>query len=730
MKNFVFRTLYLSIAFLIAACGGGGGNTATTGSTTGDVLAPSIASFSVANSTISVGASTTLTAVFSNGTGSINNAVGNVSSGVSVSVSPTATTTYNLVVTNSAGASVTAATTVSVLPASTSATPIQLALGTADLPFATTMATNTNSYFKITGLTTGHRYTFDIATTNYPTVTYYSDAYTTPIACDPNDLAPCSIIAPGTAVWIRIYNSSYFNAATATINATHVSAPTEFEGAWNAPVPVIYSAASPTHVGKVDEYISYYDIQGLTLGKTYTVWTQSMTDDVRMGTLDPVSQTWVGGYCSPGNMYINGASNPENCTWTATSTHLTIGIENTSLAAGAAYILRVEEAIASEGSAVAPVTLSYSAGKAAAAGRVATGGASYYRVTGLQAGIAYSLNLNGVERPVAANTYDPPVPQSYNNDSTYSTISVCTLQLTDPSQCILTAAGTDLFFKVVGPAQFSGVTYNLSVTPVPVNEGTGASAPVALNYTALPYTGQVYDWFSQYSVSGLAPNTFYQVFLKNITGNIGLSAWDNTSSVIYGGDSGQQTATWFLNSGANGVINVRSDGYSTLGSFYTLTMTPAPQLTAAHQDTSGPIAIQDPTVALNPVTPTSIPIVVSGDPVTSISNVTVELFIKHGITSQLTIELVAPDGVTTVTLAAKTTLSGNGIYGLKLNDYAPAQVEIGYSPYYGTYQPHTPLHVLNGMNANGTWTLRITDDEWANTTGQTGEYFAWGITFN
>jgi subtilisin-like proprotein convertase family protein len=730
MKNFVFRTLYLSTAFLIAACGGGGGNIATPASTTGDVLAPSIASFSSANSTISAGASTTLTAVFSNGTGTINNAVGNVSSGVAVSVNPTATTTYNLTVTNSAGASVTAAATVSVLPASTSVTPIPLALGTSDLPFATTIATNTNSYFKITGLTTGHRYTFDIATTNYPTITYYSDAYTTPIACDPNDGAPCSIIAPGTAIWIRIYNSSYFNASTATINATHVSAPTEFEGAWNVPVPFIYSAASPTHVGKVDEHISYYDIQGLTLGKTYTVWTQSMTDDVRMGTLDPVSQTWVGGYCSPGNMYLNGASNPENCTWTATSTHLAIGIENTSLAAAAAYILRVEEAIASEGSAVAPVTLSYSAGKAEAAGRVAAGGASYYRVLGLQAGVAYSLNLNRVERPVAANTYDPPVLKSYNNDSTYSTISACTLQAMgySPSQCILTAAGTDLFFKVVGPTQFSGMTYNISVTPVPVNEGT--STPVALNFTALPYTGQVYDWFSEYAISGLAPNTFYQVFMNNITGLAGLEAWDNTASGIYGGDSGQQTATWFLNSGPNGVINVRSGNGNALGSFYTLTMTQGPQLTAAHRDTSGPIAIQDPTAALNPVTPTSIPIVVSGDPVTSISNVTVELFIKHGITSQLKIELVAPDGVTTVTLAAKTTLSGNGIYGLKLNDYARAQVEVGYSPYYGTYQPHTPLHVLNGMNANGTWTLRITDDEWANTMGQTGEYFAWGITFN
>ena len=121
---------------------------------------------------------------------------------------------------------------------------------------------------------------------------------------------------------------------------------------------------------------------------------------------------------------------------------------------------------------------------------------------------------------------------------------------------------------------------------------------------------------------------------------------------------------------------------------------------------------------------------VSGDPVTSISNVTVELFIKHGLARQLTIELVAPDGVTTVTLAAPYTLAGaEGVLNLKLNDYAPTRIDTGVPPYYGTYGPRMPLHVLNGMNANGTWTLRIKDDQYANISGQTGVYYAWGISF-
>jgi len=62
------------------------------------------------------GNSTTLTAIFSGGTGSINNGVGAVTSGTSVTITPATTTTYTLTVTNSAGTSVTAGATVTVVP--------------------------------------------------------------------------------------------------------------------------------------------------------------------------------------------------------------------------------------------------------------------------------------------------------------------------------------------------------------------------------------------------------------------------------------------------------------------------------------------------------------------------------------------------------------------------------------------------------------------------------------
>jgi formylglycine-generating enzyme required for sulfatase activity len=91
-------TLALTSACLLAlgiSCGSGGGDSAPP--------RPAIASFVAAKSPITAGTSTTLTAVFSNGTGSIDHGVGAVTSGTPVSITPTADTTYTLTVSGEGG---------------------------------------------------------------------------------------------------------------------------------------------------------------------------------------------------------------------------------------------------------------------------------------------------------------------------------------------------------------------------------------------------------------------------------------------------------------------------------------------------------------------------------------------------------------------------------------------------------------------------------------------------
>ena len=103
--------------------------------------APVISSFAPASATITAGTSTTLTAVFSNGTGAISG-VGTVTSGTPVTVTPTATTTYTLRVVNNAATppTATASTMVTVNPSTGTGT---LAVSPASLAFSYRMGGST-----------------------------------------------------------------------------------------------------------------------------------------------------------------------------------------------------------------------------------------------------------------------------------------------------------------------------------------------------------------------------------------------------------------------------------------------------------------------------------------------------------------------------------------------------------------------------------------------------------
>lgn len=129
--NTLIRSLVISLIIaLITACGGGGDTGGGSGGGSSGGSTPTITSFVASAVTINSGSSVNLTAVFANGTGSIDNGVGSVTSGVAKSASPTSTTTYTLTVTNTAGTAVTSAVTVSAaLTANTVYTPSNLGSG-------------------------------------------------------------------------------------------------------------------------------------------------------------------------------------------------------------------------------------------------------------------------------------------------------------------------------------------------------------------------------------------------------------------------------------------------------------------------------------------------------------------------------------------------------------------------------------------------------------------------
>jgi uncharacterized repeat protein (TIGR01451 family) len=130
-------------------------------------------------------------------------------------------------------------------------------------------------------------------------------------------------------------------------------------------------------------------------------------------------------------------------------------------------------------------------------------------------------------------------------------------------------------------------------------------------------------------------------------------------------------------------------------------------------DNSTPVAIPDnnPAGVSSSVTVTNV--------MGAIGKVTVSLFITHTFDSDLTIQLISPDGVTN-TLSANNGGSGDN-YGLGCSPDASrttfdddASVPIGASipPFVGSFKPDQALSIFNGKSgssANGVWQLHVVD---------------------
>ena len=113
-----------------------------TTTTTTTVQPATITSFSAAATTINSGESTTLTAVWSGSSGSIDQSIGSVVSGSSVTVNPSTTVTYTLTVTNGSGHTVSQTVTVYVNTLAITTQPVSI---TTTSPFGETLTVGASS---------------------------------------------------------------------------------------------------------------------------------------------------------------------------------------------------------------------------------------------------------------------------------------------------------------------------------------------------------------------------------------------------------------------------------------------------------------------------------------------------------------------------------------------------------------------------------------------------------
>lgn len=133
---------------------------------------------------------------------------------------------------------------------------------------------------------------------------------------------------------------------------------------------------------------------------------------------------------------------------------------------------------------------------------------------------------------------------------------------------------------------------------------------------------------------------------------------------------------------------------------------------------------------INDVATNDFPMTVSGLSPAAIDTVvhgleTVQVNLMHTYDSDLKLQLIAPDGTTT--LLCNGVGGGNDNFTNTVFDpNAATSISAGNAPFTGSYQPQGQLGIVNnGQNGNGTWKLRIVDQA----AQDVGNLISWSLTF-
>jgi subtilisin-like proprotein convertase family protein len=109
----------------------------------------------------------------------------------------------------------------------------------------------------------------------------------------------------------------------------------------------------------------------------------------------------------------------------------------------------------------------------------------------------------------------------------------------------------------------------------------------------------------------------------------------------------------------------------------------------------------------------------------SLLDLDVTLSMTHTYDGDLTAWLISPSpNSIEIELFARVGSFGRNFTNTTLDDDAVSAIQDGAAPFSGRFKPANPLSVLNGLDPNGDWTLRIRD----NAFGDAGTLDAWSLT--
>lgn len=386
-----------------------------------------------------------------------------------------------------------------VLPAASygsSAAPLDV---TASLPFNGSNF-NSMSYYVVTGLTPGQRYTVALNNVIYnPELNVYQHkSFDYPVCTSTHptwEPEACDVAANFEGkVYVRVDANNGMTisqiGAYYTIRVTPATG-TEliFEGYNDAPVNL---TGKLPYAGQVNRRSSLYTISGLTPGTRYEIRMNKPSADV---------QLWV----FPGGQFYNSLctagyyfSLPESkwCVAQAPASGM-LNIEVPYVAAGATYTLDVVLAPVAEGTAQSPKPISVPYN-----GQV-DNTASYYVIGGLKPDWNYEV-----------------VVTKTSNNNLKITAGSSTAALGGATA--RTDANGSLFIKADGAGtNGNGAWFTLDLAAANNPDGSSTSpVDITASSPSSPYSGQVDNRISYYEMTGLTAGNYYMVHLGDYTNSV------------------------------------------------------------------------------------------------------------------------------------------------------------------------------------------------------------------
>jgi subtilisin-like proprotein convertase family protein len=618
-----------------------------------------------------------------------------------------------------ASVSITPSTTPALVNEGTSQNPVELLMAGDELRVMGTVGAPTQtsaqiiggeSYYRIEGLVTGYRYQIELdSPSDNDVVMELTRSNGQEAPCDPSYSGGnrCVLIAAEEGLLMNVDGARALFGASYDIKVSELSTNLDFEGAWNAPLALAVPDESLVyHFGQSDQYSSYYSLTGLDASRRYRIRLTGNTAPVRLKLNSPVTSLPVN---SPQCSAIDDSdTTAEQVCIIEGAIYTYFRVE--SVDSTSSYLLSMEADTRDEGAQAEPVVLPLDdQSKVLYHGSVASN--SFYEVTGLLPDVSYLVQANGATR----------TPRIAVQSGTGAEVNC---GQSSRGYCMFTATESTLSIQVTDTDADFGQGIVLSILPIDPSDlrnPAPAAENMQLQPASLPYVGTVDDFYSNYSVVGLAPEQMYTVYLSNNSEPVDLFAWPGQSNTIDCRVTIREIAGsgCLVEADSSGAINIRVGGDT--GAQFTLDVLST--TLADNYRNNQPRPIPDNSEA-------GVVSSILVDEAGQVEIVEVELQIAHNYTSDIKVSLQAPDG-RIVVLADHP--PGRDFTGTVFSDLAPLPnpASGGYESHaFKVFRPVNPLYVLRGLDKSGVWTLSVNDDVYTNRSDAIGGILlGWALRF-